>query len=103
MRISDWSSYVCSSDLAQADAEGDANASAIAPANAVHMHTPSQVPLPSPSPSQIKNLNPSGEGKRDAYSPPRHGLTSQRTGRIRSEERSVGNKCGRTCSYRGSP
>ena len=68
------------------DAESDANASAIAPANAhanaVHMHTPLQVPLPSPSPSQTKNLNPLGEGKRDAYSPPRHGLTSQRTGRI---------------------
>lgn len=60
------------------DAEGDANA----PAIAVHMQTPSQVPLPSPSPSQIKNLNPSGEGKRDAHSPPRHGLMSQRTGRI---------------------
>lgn len=51
-------------------------------AQAMLQHAPSQVPLPSPSPSQTKNLNPSGEGKRDAHSPPRHGLTSQRTGRI---------------------
>ena len=75
-----WSKQAPSDAPSNAPSIASSNASGIA--QAMLQHAPSQVPLPSPSPSQIKNLNPSGEGKRDAYSPPRHGLTSQRTGRI---------------------
>src|SRR3546814_5126081 len=84
MRISDWSSDVCSSDLSAATADGQMTL----PSVSVPMPTAARlaaIALPVPA------LEPQGLRSR-AY-----GL------RVRSEERRVGQECVSTCRSRWSP
>src|SRR3546814_4820080 len=90
MRISDWSSDVCSSDLRVAEAEAEAECgefdSAVLQIDAVHaLEKRAQIvdtgALPVVAPAPVQNEPPVG----------------------RSEERRVGKECVSTCRSRWSP
>src|SRR3546814_5003379 len=80
MRISDWSSDVCSSDLAYAERAYYALARAVLP-----------------------KLDLSIRAQRDAYDELREKLSAKYFCNFRSEERRVGKECVSTCRSRWSP
>src|SRR3546814_6019113 len=79
MRISDWSSDVCSSDLYNTD----------------------KALLPRPAPKRSPAARP-GQADPASHTTPRRPDPSTRTG-DRSEERRVGKECVSTCRSRWSP
>src|SRR3546814_6410584 len=88
MRISDWSSDVCSSDLVTS--------------------TPTVSATPKPTPSHTRLTSPQlhTSGSASSENPPSpHSPQAQRTEktRERSEERRVGTECVSTCRSRWSP
>src|SRR3546814_2524565 len=89
MRISDWSSDVCSSDLSQA-ARGERGGAGGAP----HPRPRSRAPLPADPPLRL--AAPPARRLREAEGPA--GISAQR-----SEERRVGKECVSTCRSRWSP
>src|SRR3546814_17306331 len=113
MRISDWSSDVCSSDLVEALHPGDARGRG------------ERLPLPPLRPHQglVEEGLPADRGRRVGAQPqpgellrrrragrlhsgqphPRHQLLSGPDAPGRSEERRVGNACVSTCRSRWSP
>src|SRR3546814_19585830 len=108
MRISDWSSDVCSSDLRSAGGEEQRNAQQESEGKraggcAHHGRLPNISFLID---AILIALNPCAKQKR-SYIRLRNGLSPARTaGRVRqlrSEERRVGKACVRTCSTRWSP
>src|SRR3546814_14804356 len=97
MRISDWSSDVCSSDLppsTEATTTSEAPNEATTTTEATTTSAPSTtttVPSTTTTTSRdSEELTPSG--------PATPGTIGER-----SEERRVGNECGSTCRYRWSP
>src|SRR3546814_6795273 len=87
MRISDWSSDVCSSDLAHMAQLAAAQPVGTETARAEALARWAQ--LPRYLDTEIRNLR---EGVRRSYTTPK-----------RSEERRVGKECVRTCRSRWSP
>src|SRR3546814_14889709 len=86
MRISDWSSDVCSSDLAS---------------TASSLDRTRKTPRCNIHPPERFSNNPSRAGEvSDAGS---RSFGSKRARATRSEERRVGKECVRTCRYRWSP
>src|SRR3546814_12126876 len=114
MRISDWSSDVCSSDLTYPDA-GEYPVtveipylSANTPATRKSWHgidvactNDWQVRL-LPSPTDDAVQYNAGIVTETTFNKPRHKVGLQST-HMRSEERRVGKECVRTCRSRGSP
>src|SRR3546814_5669128 len=82
MRISDWSSDVCSSDLLESDGEG------LQPA------------LPGPGEQRDDQAGIQAAREQDADRHTRHHAALDG---LRSEERRVGKECVRTCRSRWSP
>src|SRR3546814_2686201 len=94
MRISDWSSDVCSSDL---DADWDTIVCAVEEAAAEHLaDAAGDVPVDD-SVARARTL------LRNAVSPPKPTAVEIRSSTPRSEERRVGTECVRTCRPRWSP
>src|SRR3546814_19377126 len=84
MRISDWSSDVCSSDLQARDGQGHG-------AGADHLRDGE------PRPRNLASRRARGKARRD------HRDRALGLPQPRSEERRVGKECVRTCRYRWSP
>src|SRR3546814_14577713 len=95
MRISDWSSDVCSSDLPRRDRPPHRRVLWL-----VHLSSRAYdfAPLPCPSPACANRPRQHGKGSpagSSSFRSDRH--------RIRSEERRVGKECVSTCRSRWSP
>src|SRR3546814_17420115 len=88
MRISDWSSDVCSSDL---NGERYCLAEEHAPRGARHGHRKRS------RPRRASALRPRSRDDAGVH------LVGGAAGHIRSEERRVGKECGSTCRSRWSP
>src|SRR3546814_11327983 len=100
MRISDWSSDVCSSDLASGLTRGADWQAACTAAAAVPRGGAADFFAQWFSPVQV------GDGKAFAtgyYIPEIHGAREKRRGYESSEERRVGKECVSTCRSRWSP
>src|SRR3546814_20533340 len=97
MRISDWSSDVCSSDLALADFVRDRVVGALA----AQQVTAGEIYPAHLSPSQSRRraaLSALRAGKQVVV-----GFNAAQSNQIRSEERRVGKECVSTCRSRWSP
>src|SRR3546814_13003554 len=86
MRISDWSSDVCSSDLS-------APAHAVAARSQHHRVSGEQMVDGGGQALSVQDHDGEGDGRSSAHDPEAH----------RSEERRVGKECVSTCRYRWSP
>src|SRR3546814_14192476 len=99
MRISDWSSDVCSSDLTLSDG------------TKVWLHSASTLKYPSQFAASERIVNLEGEAyfevsKGVQFKVLRHGQTVEVLGtqfNVRSEERRAGKECVRTCRSRWPP
>src|SRR3546814_15192973 len=94
MRISDWSSDVCSSDLAPAARMRCAQSSSAALGIRVSCTTATWLGWMHSRPPK-----PMSRASAAARARPSRFLMSGKT--LRSEERRVGKECGSTCRYRG--
>src|SRR3546814_18663567 len=104
MRISDWSSDVCSSDLDQVHrvAKGLGNRYHPAVVGAVEVGETVQAAAGEEAlagAGRIVSLHGGGEQLRQILA----GIFKQGAGEPRSEERRVGQECGSTCRSRGEP
>src|SRR3546814_4008920 len=95
MRISDWSSDVCSSDLTRDD-----SAEAIPYSSAVHINSPLDRSLRNDTATLTATYDPEGFAVDDKGNI-KEALAA--AAQIRSEERRVGKECVRTCRSRWSP
>src|SRR3546814_2525036 len=95
MRISDWSSDVCSSDLSTAPFSPLSAARSVGPGN-----TPRR---PRPILQHIFYGYLFLENSVDIFGPARDCERKLDNQRLRSEERRVGKECGSTCRSRWSP
>src|SRR3546814_11278856 len=109
MRISDWSSDVCSSDLQSAFLLGIAAADVRVDAGEPALLDILGLPLFGPETHWHKwlRLLPFGEAEHAPAFVKRHGVAENPyrriVHRVRSEERRVGKECVSTCRSRGSP
>src|SRR3546814_11903002 len=110
MRISDWSSDVCSSDLAATRRRQPPAHFNSAKAIAVGLYRGPATSLPAlgRQPAPVRNqriaIKQQAGGDIGYHSQPISGdWRTTPAGEWRSEERSVGKECVRTCRYRGSP
>src|SRR3546814_16100105 len=96
MRISDWSSDVCSADLAASACRGCAGSLENSPpTNAFQLATP--------RPSEREKRCPLVVSEYDQSGPAPASSSTLTTPRSRSEERSVGKEGVSTCGFRWSP
>src|SRR3546814_4330843 len=97
MRISDWSSDVCSSDLLQGQSRALELGDEVEPAGADHEHADQSAHRPRFEPSL-------GEVRQGVGAGPAQGRGDEdEQDEVRSEERRVGTACVRTCRSRWSP
>src|SRR3546814_20792845 len=99
MRISDWSSDVCSSDLAWSGAGLDGRLATTSPLRA---HVDPELGDPNPTTNAAVSQQTRRAGDRRLTTPMTR-LTLPPVSSGRSEERSVGKECVSTCRSRGSP
>src|SRR3546814_11669666 len=99
MRISDWSSDVCSSDLAEVEA---VERGSLARGFEQPFENFRAGPGPMPFDQSGRGVSAVADGDRDALVPPPLGAGPVDGGE-RSEERRVGKECGSTCRSRWSP
>src|SRR3546814_6285911 len=93
MRISDWSSDVCSSDLAHASPRGPACSDSLIAAGVTRVVIAAQDPDPRTDGQGIARLQAAGVEV----------VFNVLPAEARSEERRVGKECVSTCRYRWNP
>src|SRR3546814_4447017 len=97
MRISDWSSDVCSSDLLRVPGEGTGQGDHLLARRREAAHLPAGRDLGVPEP--LEQLAGAAVGRAPLEETARGQLVAEE----RSEERRVGKECVSTCRSRGSP
>src|SRR3546814_18097928 len=101
MRISDWSSDVCSSDLCTFWPRPTGNSTTIWSTESTGSDSGRMCATPLPAMSGHLLVGGTGGGDQDLG--PCRDEREEAGRKVRSEERRVGKECGRQCRYRWSP